>query len=334
MVMANTSFVFVSYARADREPVSRIVDELKRLGVETWVDSDRLAPGDAWEQRISYALREAEAFLVFISPAMMGSKWMFIELEHALTSGARILPVLLSPIAITELPLRLRRIQYLDATVFPPETFARSTAEEIARVLRVWSTKGAPEPLEDAEREGLAKAFAAQTKGTGAIPEDAAPTSVFLVHGHDEELLHEVVGFFEELGIRAIVLEKVGAAARSLIDKFFEIGGAARFAIVLLSADDMGASRDQFEEPDVGAKALKYRSRQNTILELGYFYGLLGWDKVFVLEKTPPRKFPDFERPSDLNGVVFDRYDLAGKWKETVAQRMEDHGFILAKSKH
>jgi predicted nucleotide-binding protein len=155
-------------------------------------------------------------------------------------------------------------------------------------------------------------------------------TKAFLdtVHGRDD-LPAEVLEFVEELGIEGVVLKDSGGAARSLLDKFFEIGSSARFAIVLISADDMGASRGQFEEPEVGAKALKYRSRQNAILELGYFYGRLGWDKVFVLEKAPPKKFPDFERPSDLNGVVFDRYDAAGKWKEVVARRLKDGGFVF-----
>jgi len=329
--MANAPFVFVSYARADRQPVSRIVDELNRLGVKTWVDAEKLVAGESWERSISNAVQKSQALLVFISRASTQSKWITAEFEGALASGVRILPVLLEPVSVYELPPLLQSIQWLDTTQFPPLTAARSTAEVIAKILSQWSTEAAPSVLKDVDRDGLAKALAAQTKGTDATPEDAVPRSVFLVHGHDDELLLEVVEFLQELGIKAIVLKEVGGAARSLIDRFFEVGGAARFAIILLSADDMGASRIQFEEPEVGAKSLKYRSRQNAILELGYFYGRLGWDKVFVLEKAPPRRFPDFERPSDLNGVVFDRYDAAGKWKMTVAQRLENHGFVFKK---
>ncbi len=330
--MADTPFVFVSYARADREPVSRVVDELNKLGVKTWVDAEQLSAGDSWQRSISDALRKAQALLVFISPAMVRSKWIAVEFEQALAGGIRILPVLLEVTPVVDLPVWLQHIQWLDGTRFPAETAARSMAAEIADTLRRWSTELAPRPLEDTQREGLAKALAAQTKGAESTPEAAPPSSVFVVHGHDEELLQEVTSFVEALGIKAIVLRDVGGAARSLLDKFFEIGGAAQFAIVLLSADDMGASRIQFDEPDVGPKALKYRSRQNTILELGYFYGTLGWDSVLVLERSPPKKFPDFERPSDLNGVVFDMYDAAGKWKKTIAQRLEKHGFVLEKA--
>jgi predicted nucleotide-binding protein len=99
----------------------------------------------------------------------------------------------------------------------------------------------------------------------------------------------------------------------------------------LLGADDMGSSRIKYNAEGGGPNALKYRSRQNSILELGYFYGRLGWDRVFVLEKEPPTENPDFERPSDLHGVVFDRYDPSGKWKGKVARRLERSGFKLAK---
>jgi hypothetical protein len=33
--MASKQFVFVSYARTDREPVRNIVDELRKMGIET-----------------------------------------------------------------------------------------------------------------------------------------------------------------------------------------------------------------------------------------------------------------------------------------------------------
>jgi predicted nucleotide-binding protein len=328
--MPDSSFVFVSYARPDREPVSRIVNELQKLGIESWVDVDQLAAGEVWEHEISRALQNTQAVVIFISPAMVKSEKVLREFEHAVEAGVHILPILLRKTDYAKISPTLQRMQWLDAT----SSFnAKLIAQEIARAVNHWRTVPASRRLKDEEREGLAKALAAQTRETGATPEEeAAPTSVFLVHGHDEELLQEVIEFLERAGLKSIVLSEVGGASRSLIDKFFEIGGAARFAIVLLSADDMGASRLQFDEPEVGSKALRYRSRQNTILELGYFYGLLGWDKVFVLEKRPPKNFPDFERPSDLNGVVFDRYDTSGKWKEMVAQRLQNHGFVLAKS--
>jgi hypothetical protein len=58
--MADTPFVFVSYARRDSEVVGQIVDELKKLGIRTWVDSAELVAGTSWVRAISNALQEAQ----------------------------------------------------------------------------------------------------------------------------------------------------------------------------------------------------------------------------------------------------------------------------------
>jgi hypothetical protein len=51
-----------------------------------------------------------------------------------------------------------------------------------------------------------------------------------------------------------------------------------RFAVVLLMPDDFGRSEMETGE--------KLRARQNVILELGYFIGRLGRDKVCALLKS------------------------------------------------
>jgi predicted nucleotide-binding protein len=65
------------------------------------------------------------------------------------------------------------------------------------------------------------------------------------------------------------------------------------------------------------------------VLELGFFYGQLGWENVFVLLKKPSKVFPNFERPSDLEGAVFDPIDEAGQWKTILAKKLQTAGFQL-----
>lgn len=43
----------------------------------------------------------------------------------------------------------------------------------------------------------------------------------------------------------------------------------------------------------------KYRSRQNVVLEFGYFIGLLGRDRVCCLHRG------NVELPSDMHGIVY-----------------------------
>ena len=95
------------------------------------------------------------------------------------------------------------------------------------------------------------------------------------------------------------------------------------------NVDDMGASRIQYEADGVGNRALQFRARQNVILELGFFYGYLGWEQVFVLYKKPDKVFPNFERPSDLDGVLFEQVDETGKWMEYLRDQLLEAGFEL-----
>jgi predicted nucleotide-binding protein len=152
---------------------------------------------------------------------------------------------------------------------------------------------------------------------------------VFIVHGHDGDLLREVEAHLDTLGVKSVVLRRIGGPAQSLFQKFMQWGSDTRFALVLLSADDLGVSRAQYDASGVGTHALQFRARQNVILELGFFYGHLGWENVFVLFKKPDKVFPNFERPSDLDGVVFDMVEESGEWKGYLEQKLKDAGFSI-----
>ena len=161
-----------------------------------------------------------------------------------------------------------------------------------------------------------------------APAEAALRNAVFLVHGHDSTSLSEIENFLQQLGIEPVVLARMGGPAQSLLQKFLQFSADIRFAVVLLGADDYGASRVQFEAEGVGERALQFRTRQNVILELGFFYGYLGWENVFVLFKKADKIFPNFERPSDLEGVVFDQLDAEKKWQETLIKRLTNAGLV------
>ena len=123
------------------------------------------------------------------------------------------------------------------------------------------------------------------------------------------------------IGVKSVILSRVEGPVQSLLQKFFTSAADARFAIVILSADDLGASRIQYEADGVGGLALQFRARQNVILELGFFYGLLGWENVFVLCRPPEKVYPNFERPSDIDGAVFDHMDSTGAWRQSLARK-------------
>lgn len=142
---------------------------------------------------------------------------------------------------------------------------------------------------------------------------DEVSRKVFVVHGQDTGAREAVARFLERTGFEPIVLHEQANQGRTIIEKFEE-HSAVGFAVVLLTPDDMGG---------IAGGAMHPRARQNVILELGYFIGRLGRDKVCAL------KSGDIELPSDIFGVVWTAFDAGGGWKVSLAKELQAAGFEI-----
>jgi predicted nucleotide-binding protein len=145
------------------------------------------------------------------------------------------------------------------------------------------------------------------------LPARSAPAArkVFVVHGHDEGAREAVARFLERIGFEAIILHEQATQGRTVIEKI-EAHGDVGFAVVLLTPDDVGSIKGGDLQP---------RSRQNVLLELGYFVGRLGRSRVCALKRG------DVEIPSDFGGVVYEPFDDAGGWKLALGRELKAAGF-------
>ncbi|KWS22452.1 TIR domain-containing protein [Pseudomonas syringae] len=132
---------------------------------------------------------------------------------------------------------------------------------------------------------------------------------VFVVHGHDEGARETVARFLMQLGFDPIILHEQANRGRTVMEKV-EAHGEVGFAVVLLTPDDEGCVKGGTPEP---------RARQNVLLELGYFLGRLGRDKVCALKRGT------VEIPSDFAGVVWESMDGSG-WKQALGRELQDAG--------
>lgn len=139
---------------------------------------------------------------------------------------------------------------------------------------------------------------------------------VFIVHGHDSLAKIEVARTLEKLKLEAIVLHEQPNEGKTIVEKFEGNASQVGFAVVLLTPDDEGHPKNK---PD----SKKDRARQNVILELGYFSGVLGRSKVCVLYKG------NIEIPSDYLGVVYVSMDEAGAWKFSLAKELKEAGLTI-----
>ena len=147
-----------------------------------------------------------------------------------------------------------------------------------------------------------------QSKGsTETVLKQPSSRKVFIVHGHDDGARETVARFLERIGLEAVILHEQANQGRTIIEKVVANSDVG-FAVVLLTPDDEGR---------VKGGALEPRARQNVLLELGYFIGRLGRDKVCALKRGT------LEIPSDFAGVVWEAMDSSGGWKQALARELE-----------
>ncbi len=138
---------------------------------------------------------------------------------------------------------------------------------------------------------------------------DVTTRKVFIVHGHDDGMKDGVARFLTSIGFDPIILHERANMGRTIIQKFRDEAKDVGFAVVLLSPDD---------ETTAG----QHRARQNVILELGFFLGALGPERVATLKKG------DVEAPSDFDGVIYTPFDSGG-WKVALSKELQAAGYAI-----
>jgi predicted nucleotide-binding protein len=149
-----------------------------------------------------------------------------------------------------------------------------------------------------------------ELEGSYSITDKVNGDTVFIIHGHDNELKTEVQLLLMRAGVNNLVLHEQADKGRTIIDKLVEESSSSNYAIALLSPDD---------KLENGAG----RARQNVILEVGYFIGRLGKERVRILKKG------ETEIPSDLQGILYENHDNSGAWKMRLCKELMAVGIFV-----
>ena len=105
--------IFLSYAREDRLDVQRLVEALRILKCEVWLD-DSLSGGQTWWDVILNEIRTCDQMAIAISPAGLRSDACAAELAYGMKLQKPILPVLIRKVSFELIPAALSNIQYVD----------------------------------------------------------------------------------------------------------------------------------------------------------------------------------------------------------------------------
>lgn len=112
--------VFLSYAKEDGAIVKEFHDHLKAIGLDPWMDQERILPGQPWEREIERALKDANVVLLFMSPRSVNKRSFVTREANTAIANLRnkksddiyIIPILIEQ---CEVPEEIsERAQYID----------------------------------------------------------------------------------------------------------------------------------------------------------------------------------------------------------------------------
>ncbi len=118
--------VFISYCHANSEFVEQLADELKKSGVEVWIDKWKIKVGDSIVEKVNDGIGSSDFLIVVLSQASVNSRWVREELNSATIKNieeekhAFILPVLIEE---CELPSLLKHRRYANFKDDPEQAF-------------------------------------------------------------------------------------------------------------------------------------------------------------------------------------------------------------------
>jgi len=139
---------------------------------------------------------------------------------------------------------------------------------------------------------------------------------VFVVCGTDGEMKQAVTNALAKLRLVPVVMCEEPSQGRKIVEHFQDYADIG-FAVVLLSPDDFGYSKDE------SSTKRKLRPRQDVVFELGFLLGKLGKGNLLVF----CREFIDFEGPTDFEGMKVTAFDDRDSWKLALIRELTNCGY-------
>jgi formylglycine-generating enzyme required for sulfatase activity len=179
--------VFISYSRRDSSDFAEeLVAGLELAGFAPFLDRHDIAAGEDWEARLNGLVQQADTIVFVISPESTKSERCAWEIDKAAAETKRVLPIIFKSVPDSDIPERMRRLQFVRFDTSPGITrplaqLAEALRQDIdwirehtrlSELAQRWSRRGHPESL-------LLRAddLAAAQSWTDKRPSSAPPTT-------------------------------------------------------------------------------------------------------------------------------------------------------------
>lgn len=128
--------IFLSYSEQDRAVMQKISRNLMREGYTLWTNKTDIKTGTDFAEMINRGIEEADNLVFLMSPDSLQSTYCQQELEHARKYNKRIIPLLVVPVPLEEIPPEIRAIQFIDMTDHEDQGEYLADISKLVRVLR------------------------------------------------------------------------------------------------------------------------------------------------------------------------------------------------------
>src|SRR5690348_7523002 len=95
--------LMISYSRKDAEFVKRLYQRLVEQGRDIWVDFEDIPKTAEWWKEIQAGIEGAHNFVYIISPDSVASEYCGWEINHAVETKKRVIPLMYRDITDEEL---------------------------------------------------------------------------------------------------------------------------------------------------------------------------------------------------------------------------------------
>ena len=128
--------VFLSYAEEELAIMEQVRRSLRREGFTVWTNKTDIQTGVDFQEAINRGVEEADNLVYLMSPASLQSPYCQQEIDYALSLNKRIIPLLVQPTDLEQIPPTLRNLQYIDLTDNTVEVDYQQDESQLLRALR------------------------------------------------------------------------------------------------------------------------------------------------------------------------------------------------------
>ncbi len=104
--------LFVSYSRKDSEVAHKLIEGLKAMEQDVWVDWESIPPAVDWLEQIFRGIETADAFIFIVSPDSIASEVCNVEIGRAALNNKRIIPIVIREVRPQDTIEAIRKLNW------------------------------------------------------------------------------------------------------------------------------------------------------------------------------------------------------------------------------